>query len=332
VVITTFEHIDSLFNKWNSHSELYRLNHWNSTEPFICSPELFAMLKQCEQFFNICQGRFDPTVEPLERLWISALEKGEVPSQEQIDEIRPALGWEKIRLQHIPKQVEESVFALAESPIFDSEKTAPISKVELVFSKSNLGLSALTNSRFSNLSGYNSIVKPDPRTGFDLGGIAKGHGVDLLVERLAQIGFTSVYVEWGGEIRTKGLHPDGRPWKIGIRHPHNANSVLQIIETKDAALATSGDYFQYWTITVNGEKKLFFHVFDLKAGRPLQATGSSLASVTIQQESCLAADAIAKTFLFASTKEEAIKIFTQCILPSFPTAKAWMFSHDEADI
>jgi FAD:protein FMN transferase len=276
-ILRTFEEVDSLFNKWNPESEIARFNRWGSSEPFLCSSPFYLMLSKCSLFFTVSQGRFDPTVEPLERVWVSALEKGAIPTQQQIDEIRPALGWDKVVLEN----------------------------------------------------GY--IVKTNPKTALDLGGIAKGLAVDLLAERLAALGFASVYVEWGGEIRTHGPHPSGRPWKVGIRHPNDANKVLQILDTEEAALATSGDYLQYWTVTINGEKKRFFHVFDLMKEMPLEATSSSLASITVQYESCLVADAIAKTFLFAKNKEEAMRIFDLSIHPMFPSAKAWMFSHEEAE-
>ncbi len=178
---------------------------------------------------------------------------------------------------------------------------------------------------------HSSVVKEHPKTAFDLGGIAKGHAVDLLTERLTSLGFASVYVEWGGEIRTHGSHPEGRPWKVGIRHPYSDSSMLQVIETEDVALATSGDYLQYWTICVDGTEKQFFHVFDLQAGKPLETTHGSLVSVTIQHESCLVADALTKMFLFSTSKEEATALFDSTIRPHFPTAKIWMFSHDDAN-
>ncbi len=53
-----------------------------------------------------------------------------------------------------PLKFKNREFANAENPIFDSEKTAFISNSGLVFSESNLELSALANSRFLNLSGY----------------------------------------------------------------------------------------------------------------------------------------------------------------------------------
>ena len=56
----------------------------------------------------------------------------------------------------IPKQVEESVFALAENPIFDFEKTAPISNSGLVFSESNLRTLASASVQLSIVTGIDS--------------------------------------------------------------------------------------------------------------------------------------------------------------------------------
>ena len=58
----------------------------------------------------------------------------------------------------IPKQVEESVFDLADDHIFESEKTSPLLDVGDVFSDSNLQPSALSKLRFFNLFGYRILV------------------------------------------------------------------------------------------------------------------------------------------------------------------------------
>ena len=175
----------------------------------------------------------------------------------------------------------------------------------------------------------NGILKEHPSVALDLGGIAKGHAVDLLVERLAAIGFQSIYVEWGGEIRTQGSHPDGRPWKIGIRHPRRSDKVLEVVECTNGALATSGDYLQYWTVIVNGEPMQFYHVFDIQTQRPLESTQNSLVSVTIQHESCCLADGLTKALLCAKDKEEARALFEERVHPLFPTTKVWLFSHED---
>lgn len=81
----------------------------------------------------------------------------------------------------------------------------------------------------------NHIEKPKHIT-LDLDGIAKGHGVDLLTEALSI--YPALYVNWGGDIRVKGEHPEKRPWKIFLAGQD------RVIEVKDIALATSGTEFQ----------------------------------------------------------------------------------------
>ncbi len=92
--------------------------------------------------------------------------------------------------------------------------------------------------------------KEDGRTQLDLGGVAKGLCVDLIIERLAKAGHQQLYVEWGGEIRTKGTHPSGRPWQVYISrlaNPDPAQAIAYIsLNTKlwrPAAIISSAGQF-----------------------------------------------------------------------------------------
>lgn len=64
-------------------------------------------------------------------------------------------------------------------------------------------------------------------TALDLGGIAKGWAVDLLVERLNAAGFSDVYVDWGSDIKATGRHPDNRDWCTTIMVPPSLSSLFQ---------------------------------------------------------------------------------------------------------
>ena len=50
------------------------------------------------------------------------------------------------------------------------------------------------------------LIKQNGKTQLDLGGIAKGLAVDLLVERLNDAGFPSVFVEWEHMLHESGLY------------------------------------------------------------------------------------------------------------------------------
>ncbi len=173
------------------------------------------------------------------------------------------------------------------------------------------------------------VHKIHPEVQVDLGGIAKGYAVDFLISNIKKSGYTNIFVEWGGEVRTHGGHPAGRPWRVGIKNPINQDEILTIMHLYDGAVATSGDYQQCWVADDNGVLKQFFHIFNKKNLSPCESSDQSLASVTIQHESCMVADAIASILLAIGDKSEAQTFFDEKILPHFPTASCYMVSHDE---
>ncbi len=135
--------------------------------------------------------------------------------------------------------------------------------------------------------------KEHDETAIDLGGAAIGYGVDLIVERLKELGYLNLYVEWGGEIRTSGLHPMGRPWKIAIRGG-------EILEMEEGAIATSGNYLQKWMI----DNTLYTHIINPFTKKPL-TTNTPIKSASVFSKSCFEADAIATALMLFSSQEEA---------------------------
>jgi len=57
---------------------------------------------------------------------------------------------------------------------------------------------------------------------------------------LAADGVVTAMVNAGGDIAVMG-QPEGRPWRIGIRHPFQPDAYCLVVEV-EAAVATSGDY------------------------------------------------------------------------------------------
>lgn len=150
-----------------------------------------------------------------------------------------------------------------------------------------------------------SITKEHHETQIDLGGIAKGLCVDLMIESLNAAGFPNCYVEWGGEIRTSGMHPAGRPWKVAISKPgSNSGETIAELELKDQAIATSGDYFQQWRV---GDE-IYFHIINPVTCMPLKAEEGSICSATVVAPTCAIADALATTAM---------------LFPCFDEAKQW---------
>ena len=124
----------------------------------------------------------------------------------------------------------------------------------------------------------------------DLSAIAKGYGVDEAADYLDSLAVESYLVEVGGEIRTRGLKPDGSPWRIAIESPNSQQrDVYGIIDITDLAVATSGDYRNYFE--QNGQR--FSHTINPTTGYPIK---HNLASVTVIGQRAAEVDALATAF------------------------------------
>ncbi|WP_244613158.1 FAD:protein FMN transferase [Modicisalibacter radicis] len=124
----------------------------------------------------------------------------------------------------------------------------------------------------------------------DLSGIAKGYGTDRVADYLEERGIEDYLVEVGGEIRTQGSKPDDEPWRIAVEKPVSSErSVQRIIDLDSAAVATSGDYRNYF----ESDGVRYSHTIDPRTGRPIT---NQVASVTVIAERCATADALATAF------------------------------------
>lgn len=126
---------------------------------------------------------------------------------------------------------------------------------------------------------------------FDLNGIAKGYGVDQLTEVAREHGISAGLFAIDGELRALGTQPDGRAWTIAIEEPaFDARAPHSILELRDAAVATSGDY-RHW---IDVDNRRLSHTMDPRLGMPLT---QSPASVTVIASDCMSADAWATAML-----------------------------------
>lgn len=159
------------------------------------------------------------------------------------------------------------------------------------------------------LSG-NTLTKTVDGVYLDLSASAKGYGVDALIELLRTRGISNALVEIGGEVRTMGESLT-RPWKIGVESPsnQNGNPVVRVVKIKNVALATSGDYRNFFK---EGGKR-YQHTINFKSGAPVV---SELASVSVISDSCMDADAWA-TALMAMGAKKAIAYAKENKLKAF---------------
>ncbi|MDR2805198.1 MAG: FAD:protein FMN transferase, partial [Dysgonamonadaceae bacterium] len=63
------------------------------------------------------------------------------------------------------------------------------------------------------------VIKSDSRVQLNASSIAKGYAVDAIAGLLQSHDIPDFLIEIGGEIRTQGKNPDGKPWSIEILKP-----------------------------------------------------------------------------------------------------------------
>lgn len=132
-----------------------------------------------------------------------------------------------------------------------------------------------------------ALRKTSPEISVDLSAIAKGYAADAVAGCIEKLGATNYLVAIGGELKARGHGQQDRPWRVGVDKPlDDGRAIQRVIELKDSAISTSGDYRNFFTDA--GHR--YSHVIDPRTGRP--AT-HNLASVTIVQETSARADALA---------------------------------------
>ncbi len=138
-----------------------------------------------------------------------------------------------------------------------------------------------------------------PNMKIDLGAIAKGFAVDRAVAKLKAAGISSALINAGGDIYCLGKKFN-RPWKIAVRHPREEGQFSQVFYLVDKAIATSGDYEQFFTL----DKKRFSHVIDPRTGYPAD---SKISSVTVISDSTITSDVLATAiFVLGEKKGQAL--------------------------
>jgi thiamine biosynthesis lipoprotein len=125
----------------------------------------------------------------------------------------------------------------------------------------------------------------------DLGGIAKGYGVDRAAMAIEAAGVEDYMIEVGGEVRTRGRNAQGQVWRIGIEEPDAVpQRARTVVPLSGRAMATSGDYRIYF----ERDGRRFSHEIDPRTAAPI---AHGLASVTVVTDDCMMADALATALI-----------------------------------
>lgn len=137
-----------------------------------------------------------------------------------------------------------------------------------------------------------SVRKNAPDLYLDFSALAKGLAVDEVAQALQGLGCTDFMVDIGGEVRTMGLSPKTRPWRIGIEAPDTTRRgiIQRVLQLTNQSVATSGDYRNFRVV----EGVRVDHVIDPRSGKPAD---NAVVSVTVVHEQAMWADAYATTLM-----------------------------------
>ncbi|HSM36468.1 MAG TPA: FAD:protein FMN transferase [Longimicrobiales bacterium] len=143
----------------------------------------------------------------------------------------------------------------------------------------------------------------DPGVALDLGGIAKGYAVDLAARALRHQGVFDALVNAGGDLSVMGRSAEGDAWVVGVRSPDDPARLVASLRVGDAAIATSGDYLQYF----EHRGRRYHHLMDPAAAAPRP---TRMRTLTVVAHRCVDADAGA-TAVFGMPREWASEVLAR---------------------
>jgi thiamine biosynthesis lipoprotein len=93
-----------------------------------------------------------------------------------------------------------------------------------------------TSDGYFDIRAHRSEGGPDPS------GLVKGWSLEGAGRILEAAGARNFCINGGGDIVVRGEAGPATPWRIGIRHPLQADKVATVVSVRDGAIATSGAY------------------------------------------------------------------------------------------
>jgi len=96
--LAEIERLDAQLSAYRADSEISWINRHAAAEAVRVEPRLFHLLKHCAAFTAATDGAFDVTVGPLVRAWRLATEAEAVPSTDELEAARAAVGMQNVAL------------------------------------------------------------------------------------------------------------------------------------------------------------------------------------------------------------------------------------------
>jgi len=145
------------------------------------------------------------------------------------------------------------------------------------------------------------LKKEDPRIQLTLTSLAKGYTADRLAQLLENNKVKNYKIDIGGVIVTRGVDPEGNPWRITIRKPETTEertfNIEQVIQLKKkGGVATAGNFHTYYI----KEGRKHAHTINPLTGYPAE---QNILSCTIIADDSMTSDGLSIAFTAFNDKE-----------------------------
>ncbi len=144
-----------------------------------------------------------------------------------------------------------------------------------------------------------TVYLKDPLARLDVGALAKGYAVEMIVRELMLKGYNNLTLNAGGNVKCIGYKSGNKLWQVGIEDPFNSDQIIMKLQLTNKAVVTSGDYQRYFEV----EGKRYSHIIDPNTLFP----ANQYRSVTVVSNDSALADYLS-TLLFILPLEEAMKL------------------------
>ena len=306
--ITAIDDANVIFNSYSSESEISKAVTAAKKGPVDISLSIYYILDKALKYNEITDGAFDITISNLTALWKTAQKESKIPEYQTILETLDNTGSKYIKLTPPEKlsspqleitnpNLSLNVSAIAKGYITDLAATA-MKKIPDVYSGMvNIGGEIVC---FNNISSKTQDYQTQPLAGNNENSDYNKYyyptdNPDMkYLEDTESLPESSPYLDNLRLYQEQTIYSEIKVFPIGITNPFEVDNALSpeshtwIVYLTNSAIATSGNYRQYFTI----EDQRFSHIIDPKTGYPAhQASGTTVIAPT-----CLQADALATAF------------------------------------
>lgn len=260
--LNEIDRLDRQLSHYRDDSDITRLNRNAATQWVRVEPRLYRLLRRCCDLSLATDGAFDITAGPLIRAWGFFRGEGRVPSDEEIADLLPNVGFYRI----LTDDEDHLIYF-----------TAPGLEINL----GGIGKGYALDEAADILRAYQ--VRSAVLHGGQSTIYALGTPLEPDVESIEQEPATDDEIQ---NPKSKIQNPPG--WSFTIKDPRDHETPICTVTLRDEALSTSGSYEQFFEVA--GVR--YSHIIDPLTGRPAQGR----LSVSVIAASATESDALSTAF------------------------------------